>query len=47
MIIQGEVSVENEVLSKRDAIGVYKTDLIGLKANRNSEIIFIEVPMDF
>ena len=47
MIIQGEVSVENEVLSKRDAIGVYKTDLIGLKANSNSEIIFIEVPIDF
>lgn len=47
MVIEGEVLIENENLKKRDAIGFYKTNGIKLKAIKNSEILFIEVPMNF
>jgi hypothetical protein len=47
MVIEGEVLIENENLKKRDAIGFYKTNCIKLKAIKNSEILFVEVPMNF
>ncbi len=45
MVIEGEVLVDNKILNKRDALGVYNTDVINLKANFSSDILFIEVPM--
>jgi redox-sensitive bicupin YhaK (pirin superfamily) len=47
MVIEGEVLIENENLKKRDAIGFYNTNSIKLKAIKNSEILFVEVPMNF
>ena len=47
MVIEGEVLIESEILKKRDAIGFYKTNSIKLKAIKNSEILFVEVPMNF
>ena len=47
MVIEGEVSVENEILKNRDAIGVEETKEVALKAIKTSEILFIEVPMKF
>lgn len=47
MVIEGEISIENEILSKRDAIGISETKNIDIKAKSASELIFIEVPMQF
>jgi hypothetical protein len=47
MVIEGELLIENENLKKRDAIGFYNTNSIKLKAIKNSEILFVEVPMNF
>jgi len=45
MLIDGEVSVNDKTLHKRDAIGVEQIDSFELKASKMSELLFIEVPM--
>ncbi len=47
MVISGEIIIENEVLTKRDAIGIFQTETTLLKASKNTELLFIEVPMLF
>lgn len=47
MVISGEVNIEKETLKKRDAIGLSQTKNIQIIAMRNSELLFIEVPMQF
>jgi redox-sensitive bicupin YhaK (pirin superfamily) len=44
-VVNGNVEVEGNLLSGRDAIGVYETNKISIKSNKNSELIIIEVPM--
>lgn len=44
-VVDGEVSIKGQSLSKRDAIGVYDTDKVLISADKNSELILIEVPM--
>ena len=45
-VVDGKVEVNNSVLNSRDAIGVSETESIDVMANKNSELIIIEVPMD-
>ncbi|WP_055437353.1 pirin family protein [Lacinutrix algicola] len=45
--INGEVEVNSEILNTRDAIGVSEGDRFTIKANKESQILFIEVPMLF
>jgi len=45
-IIEGEAIVNNQLLSKRDAIGVWETESVELKIKENSEILIIDVPMN-
>ena len=47
MVLFGETVVENEHLEKRDAIGISETKNISIKAKSASELLFIEVPMQF
>ncbi|NQV76977.1 MAG: pirin family protein [Lutibacter sp.] len=47
MVISGEINIENETLTKRDAIGIFQTESTLLKASKNTELLFIEVPMVF
>lgn len=47
MVITGETVVEDEHLEKRDAIGISETKSISLKTKSASELLFIEVPMQF
>ncbi|WP_299274968.1 pirin family protein [uncultured Psychroserpens sp.] len=44
-VVEGEVSVANDKLGSRDAIGVFDTENIEIKATKNSELIIVEVPM--
>jgi hypothetical protein len=45
-LIEGEISVGNETLSKRDGIGISETDEFSITANSDSKILLIEVPMN-
>ncbi|RXP63594.1 pirin family protein [Lutibacter sp. HS1-25] len=47
MLIDGEIDVNNEILKKRDAIGIEQTASFEIKALQTAEILFIEVPMKF
>lgn len=47
MNISGESSVNDTILSDRDALGISSTDTFTIKTNSNSELLFIEVPMTF
>jgi len=41
----GSVEIEGYIMAAGDALGIYETDLINIKAIENSELIFVEVPM--
>lgn len=45
-VLDGEIEVGNNLLSKRDAIGIWNTESIDVTTKENSEIIVIEVPMN-
>lgn len=44
-VINGEISIGNQILTKRDALGIEETNNFTLKANEDSELLVIEVPM--
>lgn len=44
-VIDGDVTVNGQTLNKKDAVGVYDTDSISIKADSNSEVLLMEVPM--
>lgn len=45
-IIEGEASIENQTLTKRDALGVWETSSFSVKAKPNTRILSIEIPMN-
>ena len=45
-LIDGEISVAGEALSKRDGIGIYETAEFSIIANKDSQILLIEIPMN-
>ena len=44
-LIDGEISLDGETLSKRDGIGIWETESFKLKSDENSRLLFIEIPM--
>jgi len=44
-VIDGKVSVGEQVLNKRDALGVSETDSFDITATEKSDVIIFEVPM--
>ncbi|HEY8934813.1 MAG TPA: pirin family protein [Cyclobacteriaceae bacterium] len=44
-VLEGNVSIENQQLNKRDGFGVWETDKLSFKAESNAEVLLIEVPM--
>ena len=44
-LIDGDVEAGGRKVARRDAIGISETDKISIKANEDSEILAIEVPM--
>ena len=47
MLISGESVVGDLNLKNRDALGIWQTEGIGIRAKEDSEILLIEVPMVF
>lgn len=45
MTINGEIEVNCEILQKRDAIGIWDTNEIEIKANSDAEFLVMEIPM--
>ena len=43
-VIEGEVSIDNQALSRRDGLGISETDSFKIKANGNAELLLMEVP---
>ncbi|MDA1354308.1 MAG: pirin family protein [bacterium] len=46
MVIEGDVSILNQTLQKRDAIGIQNEKTVLLTATKNSSVLVIDVPMD-
>lgn len=46
-VIEGGAFVDSQNLQKRDALGVWETESIEIKPEKNSKILLIEVPMKF
>ena len=46
-VIEGNFNGSNQKLNKRDALGVWNTDIISFKAQPNSRVLLVEVPMKF
>lgn len=47
MLISGQAGVGGHELNQRDALGVWETESFELNAEADSEILLIEVPMNF
>lgn len=47
IVVEGEINIDNEILGKRDAVGISETKSVNIKAKSASELLFIEVPMQF
>tara|TARA_R110002049_G_scaffold118071_1_gene271984 strand:- start:1313 stop:2029 length:717 start_codon:yes stop_codon:yes gene_type:complete len=45
-VVNGEIEVADTVLGSRDAIGVSEIESVSIKANENSELLVVEVPMN-
>jgi redox-sensitive bicupin YhaK (pirin superfamily) len=45
MLVEGEIEIDGQKLTRRDAMGVWDTDTISVKTNTDAEILAIEVPM--
>ena len=46
MNIEGEIEVNGEKIEKRDAIGIWETNEIIIKANSNAKFLVMEIPME-
>lgn len=44
-VLDGEVEIDGQKLSKRDGFGIWNTDKINLKSSINSRVLLMEVPM--
>lgn len=44
-ILEGEVEIDGEKLSKRDGMGIWNTKSINVKASENARVLLMEVPM--
>ena len=45
-VIEGDVTVDGNLLNKRDAIGIWDIDSVSIKAESNAEILIMDVPMN-
>ncbi|WP_196894569.1 pirin family protein [Aureivirga marina] len=46
-VIEGEIEINDEKLSKRDGMGIWETSEISLKNETNSKVLIMEIPMHF
>ena len=44
-VLEGDVEINNEKLTKRDGMGIWDTEAINVKASENTRVLLMEVPM--
>lgn len=44
-VISGNIDISGTLLNKRDALGIYETNNIEIKAQSTSEVLLLEIPM--
>ncbi|WP_158838412.1 pirin family protein [Polaribacter sp. L3A8] len=44
-LIEGEVIVADELLEKKDAVGITEANNVSIKANKQSKLLIVDVPM--
>ncbi|MFH1052025.1 MAG: pirin family protein [bacterium] len=44
-VIEGEININDDMLQRRDAIGIYDTSSITIQSQSKSEVLVIEVPL--
>jgi redox-sensitive bicupin YhaK (pirin superfamily) len=44
-ILDGEVTINGETLSKRDGMGIWETDSFEVEATEDARVLLMEVPM--
>lgn len=45
-VLEGDITLGNDVLHRRDAIGFDGEDTFTIKANENSQVLLMEIPME-
>jgi redox-sensitive bicupin YhaK (pirin superfamily) len=45
-LIDGKITIGDEILSGRDGIGIWEVDEFSITANEDSQILLIEIPME-
>ncbi len=45
-LLEGSIVIEDNVLQKRDGIGIWESDAIKINATTNSEFLIMEIPMN-
>jgi redox-sensitive bicupin YhaK (pirin superfamily) len=45
-VIDGDVTINDQKLNKRDGLGIWETDTLTIVADKNAEVLLIEVPMN-
>jgi len=45
IVIEGEIKIDEDILSRRDAVGIEDTGSVNISINKKSELLIIEVPM--
>lgn len=46
LVIEGNIEINGNILSKRDAIGIWDTDNVSITINQGAELLLIDVPMN-
>ena len=44
-VIEGQITIENQTLEKRDGFGIWNTDKITYKAEKSTKLLLMELPM--
>ena len=47
VVVDGEIDVNSNVLQKRDAIGIYNSENFVIHSKKETQLLFIEIPMEF
>lgn len=45
-VLEGSITINDQTLQTRDALGIWDADSINLSANTSSQVLFIDVPMN-
>jgi len=44
-LIEGEIETSGNILSRRDAMGISEDGSLSIRANKDSDVLILEVPM--